>query len=394
MGQLDQSAIDALLAQQGGDEAPPQAEEMPVQITVDVESPSSEISEMELDAIGESFNISMGAAAKSLSIMLNQPVNITTPDSQVMSGAEFEYKNMVPAVGVKIDYVEGLSGSNFLVMKRGDVKKMVASMMGVPLDQVDEEEPFSEIDISAVSEIMNQMMGASATALATFFNRVVNISTPSCTEIAPTDQASDVFDLSDEIVRVKLKLIVGDIINSEIIHVMPLHFAKDLAQNLIDTQLGSDATVVLDSEPEPTPEPIPQPAPAPAPAPTPAPPPPPPPQPMPPQQPARQQQPPPPVTVTAPYVPNFDQPMSGQQALGNLDVIMDVPLDITVEIGRAKRPVKEIMEFKQGSIVELEKQAGDPVDVIVNGELIAKGDVVVIDDYFGVRITEVISKNI
>lgn len=375
MAQLDQNAIDELLKNQQLEK-----ETSDVQPSVDV------ISEIELDAIGESFNISMGAAAKSLSIMLNQQVLITTPDVHILKNSDFEYKSMVPAVGVKIDYIEGLRGSNFLVVKRQDIKKMVAAMIGDDAPPDDNEESFSDFDISAVSEIMNQMMGAASTALATFFNRKINISPPFCSEINSSAKTSDFFDFSDEIVSVKLKLIVGDLINSEIIHVMPSPFAKELANYLLETQLHHASTVVDEQDvtlekavpQQPIAKQVQQP----------------PMQAQPPVQPRMVQQNIEPPNVQEAQFATFQEGDGTGVALTNFELIMDVPLEITVEIGKAKRQVREIMELNQGSIIELEKQAGDPVDIIVNGELIAKGDVVVIDDNFGVRITEVINKNV
>ncbi|MDF2566601.1 MAG: flagellar motor switch protein FliN [Oscillospiraceae bacterium] len=361
MDQLDQNTIDQLLNEDA------------------FRDTENDLTEMEADAIGESFNISMGSAAKALSTMLNMQVLITTPEVAIEDSKDFQYKSMVPAVGVKIDYIEGLAGANFLVVKQHDAKVMVDIMMGNSGENIDDE--FTELHVSAVSEIMNQMMGASSTSLATFFNRKINISTPSCTLLEEYEDSTHVFDIADRIVVVKLRLMIGEIIDSEIINVMPMGFAKDLAKNLIDTQLSSAAKVLEKTPPQPKEQPVksvpraaqtrPQAIP---------------------QKEQKQQY--NDVNVTKANFVSFDSNHNNTgPTVSNLNIIMDVPLEITVEIGKTSRQVKEIMEFTQGSIIELDKQAGDPVDIIVNGELIAKGDVVVIDDYFGVRITEIIEKN-
>jgi len=344
--------------------------------TVSAQKSNVELTAMETDALGESVNISMGAAAKTLSTILNTKVLITTPKVTVTSSEEFEYKSLFPAVGVQIKYIEGLSGLNFFVMKQDDVKKIVNIMMGNTGEDTDSE--FTEIHTSAVSEIMNQMMGASSTSLATFFNRKINISTPECVLINKDADAKSVLSLSGEIVVIRLKLTIGDIIDSELVSVMPIKFAKEIADNLINVQLPMQTKNVVETEPE-TLKPVIN------------------------QQNEQanaqthnnnqgviktgQQE----TNFSPVQFANINANNENGSALSNFNVIMDVPLEVTVQIGRASKHVKEIIEFTQGSIIELEKQAGDPVDIMVNGELIARGDVVVIDDNFGVRITEIIN---
>lgn len=107
------------------------------------------------------------------------------------------------------------------------------------------------------------------------------------------------------------------------------------------------------------------------------------------QQPMYQQM--PPVNVQQAQFQNFSgafNPAMFQQE--NIDLIMDVPLEVTVELGRTTKSIQEILDFAPGTIIELDKIAGEPIDVLVNGKYIAKGEVVVIEESFGVRITEII----
>lgn len=377
-------------------------------------------SSMELDAIGEIMNISMGSSATAVSNMLSAKVWITTPRVSMIKASELAYPTLEPAICVKITYIEGVSGSNLMVLKQSDVQLILAQLMGMPLE-VDPSFTFDEISISAVCEVMNQMMGSSATALSDFLGRRIDISTPEAFLLNDNSLVESVnLDPDEEIVTIHFDLTVQDVINSEFISVMNL----DLARTLVDQMMNS-----MNAEPEPAPAPAPAPTPTPVPTPSPAaaqpqpqpqqpayaPPPadpyaqqgypqqPYPPQPypqMPPQgyapYPAYPQQPqqayyPPPNVQSAQFSPFGDpgQPLSGEQQT-NLRLLMNVPLNVTVEIGRTVRKVKEILEFSQGTIIELERQAGAPVDVVVNGQLIAKGDVVVIDDNFAVRITEIL----
>ncbi len=370
-----------------------------------------EFSSYEIDAVGEILNISMGAAATAVSELLNAKVWITTPEVSVTKVADLNYTKLEPAICVKIVYVAGINGVNMMVLKQDDVQLILNQLMGNPLT-ISPDFEFDELNISAVSEVMNQMMGASATALSDLLGTSVDISTPTPYIIEQTNFC-ELSELSPEetVVTVNFTLNVDGVMNSEFMSIMSVELAKTLSGKMMDSFV---------SEPEPEPEPAPAPAPAapaaaPAPAPMAQ-------QPMaaaapmaPAQQPmyAAPQQPypaqgygyPPQYAAYGAYPPpvppvniqnaqlhqfdNVDFGLQGDQQ-DNLKLLMGVPLEISVEIGTAKRKVKDILDFTQGTIIELERQAGAPVDVVVNGNLIARGDVVVIDDNFAVRITEIV----
>ena len=374
------------------------------------------ISEMEKDALGEIMNISMGSAATAASELLNAKVWITTPQVEVCKLKDVQIERLEPAICVKIEYIKGLTGSNLMVLRQDDVQLILNQLMGMPL-VVSKDFEFDELNISAVSEVMNQMMGASATALSDFLGVSIDISTPT-PYILDKTSLSDVreFNSDDEVVAINFDLTIDGVIKSEFKSVMSVELAKYIAGKMLGEKLGASA------EPAPQPAPAaPQPAPAQQPVQTPPP--------VQQQTPPMQQpmmQPgmmpgqgmmpnpamgygypsqygygyppqygyaqPQPMNVQNVQLGSFDPPeinLTGEQK-DNLQLLMGVPLEITVEIGSAKRKVKDILEFTQGTIIELERQAGAPVDVVVNGNLIAKGDVVVIDDNFAVRITEII----
>lgn len=370
-----------------------------------------EFSSYEIDAVGEILNISMGAAATAVSELLNAKVWITTPEVSVTKVADLNYTKLEPAICVKIVYVAGINGVNMMVLKQDDVQLILNQLMGNPLT-ISPDFEFDELNISAVSEVMNQMMGASATALSDLLGTSVDISTPTPYIIEQTNFC-ELSELSPEetVVTVNFTLNVDGVMNSEFMSIMSVNLAKTLSGKMMDS--------FVSEEPEPEPEPAPAPAPAaPAAAPAPAAP-----QPMapvaaaapaqqpmyaaPPQQPYPAQgygyppqyaaygaypPPVPPVNIQNAQLHQFDNVDFGLQGdqQDNLKLLMGVPLEISVEIGTAKRKVKDILDFTQGTIIELERQAGAPVDVVVNGNLIARGDVVVIDDNFAVRITEIV----
>ena len=384
-----------------------------------------EFSSYEIDAVGEILNISMGSAATAVSELLNAKVWITTPQVSVVKAADLNYDRLEPAICVKIVYVSGISGQNMMVLKQDDVQLILNQLMGNPL-VVSPDFEFDEMNISAVSEVMNQMMGASATALSDLLGISVDISTPTPYLIEQTNfcQLAEL-DPDETIVAVTFNLSVDGVMNSEFMSVMSVDLAKSLSDKMIEKFHGDEAEAQPDKQPAPAPAAQPAPAApqsAPAPAPQPAAPAP---QPDPargmaqPQQPAPgaypyppqgqpaypgygyQNQyaaygayppPVPPVNIQNAQLHQFDAMDFGlpTDQQDNLKLLMGVPLEISVEIGTAKRKVKDILEFTQGTIIELERQAGAPVDVVVNGNLIARGDVVVIDDNFAVRITEIV----
>ena len=381
------------------------------------------LSEMQLDAIGEIMNISMGSAATAVSELLNAKVWITTPKVSVVEASQLNYDRLEPAICVKIEYIKGLSGSNLMILKQDDVQLILNQLMGKP-PVISPDFEFDELNISAVSEVMNQMMGASSTALSDFLGMSIDISTPTpyiLSEVNIADLQN--YEQTDMIAAINFDLTIDGVIKSEFISVLDI----DLAATLADRVLGG-ATSTEAPAPEPQTTPAPTPAPSPveqvAPAPSPIP------QAMPAQQPVQPTAPMPtpqpmpdmyaqqgyygypgqpnPAMYAQPVQPmmqpqpavnyrnaqlaqfeNFDAPLGTEQK-ENLQLLMDVPLQISVEIGSTRKKIKDILEFSQGTIIELERQAGAPVDVMVNGNLIARGDVVVIDDNFAVRITEIV----
>lgn len=375
----------------------------------------AEFSSYEIDAVGEILNISMGSAATAVSELLNAKVWITTPQVKVVKVADLNYDNLEPAICVKIVYVAGITGLNMMVLRQDDVQLILNQLLGNPL-VISPDFEFDELNISAVSEVMNQMMGASATALSDLLGVTVDISTPTPYIIEET-KFGDLCEMEPDetVVAVTFNLTVDGVMNSEFMSVMSIGLAKTLSGKMIEKFHVDEAEMETSSAPAPAPTPAPAPAPAPvptmagaAPAQQPMPQQPMYQQPMMPQQPVMPQPgygypnqyaaygayppPVPPVNIQNAQLHQFDAMDFGlpTDQQDNLKLLMGVPLEISVEIGTAKRKVKDILEFTQGTIIELERQAGAPVDVVVNGNLIARGDVVVIDDNFAVRITEII----
>lgn len=384
--------------------------------TADANENKAALTEMEMDAIGEILNISLGSSATSVSQLLGKPVNITTPHVELVKTEDFDIHLYEPAIGVEIQYVEGLSGKNLLILKRDDIKTIVGLLL--QKDFKDEEFVLDEMNLGAVCEVMNQMMGAAATALSQFLNRTVNISPPQSFEIQGNDQFKERYLTgSESIVTVTFDLQIADLVNSKFINVMQTDLAKELVDNFglsADDDAGQPAAPAAAPAAEPAPAAVPaqvaasvpavavpaaavqaqaptavpaavpmQPAPAVVQTVTQA-------------QPFQSSEPAPNYTVSGAVYPSFDASKANlsKGETNNLNMILTVPLQITVEIGRTTKKIKEILDFSPGTIVELNRQAGSQVDVYVNGKAIAKGTVVVVDDNYGVRITEVMNSEL
>lgn len=384
-GMLSQEEINALLGNMGGDAGD----------TAPGSSGSGTLSADECDAIGEISNICMGTAATTLYSLVNQKVTITTPSVTISTWDELAAEYERPCVFINISYKAGIEGNNVLILREDDVKVITDLMMGGDgTNLVDE---LSELHLSAICEAMNQMMGSSATSLSSMLNRMVDISPPSAELINLAEEADESkvgLVKESTFVKVFFKMEIGDLVDSSIMQLYPIGLAKELYAIFASTQ-----------ESEPVKEEVKEEAPA-----------------APPQ-----------INTGMPQAPQMGQPMTaqvppmGQPMMGqgmpynyappvqdvqvqpvqfqpfnasfnpitqqeNIDLIMDVPLEVTVELGRTSKSIKEILEFAPGTIVELDKIAGEPIDVLVNGKLVAKGEVVVIEESFGVRVTDIIKQ--
>ena len=377
-GMLSQEEIDALTGTAGA--APTTS--APTTMT---------LTDAERDAVGEIANINMGTAATTLSTLLNNKVTITTPKVSYVTINEISAQYDKPCVFIHISYIDGISGNNVLILKEHDVKVITDLMMGGDGSNTDGE--LTELHLSAISEAMNQMMGSAATSLSSMLDKKVDISPPTASVVDLNDSIDDVAVsnfLSDELVQVSFTMKIGDLVDSQIMQLYPFDFARDLYQKFIgDAGLGQE-----EAQPEPAPAPAAQPQSTPDPmagmnmnsaA-----------QAMPQQpqmQPGMAQQPymmpAPNVNVQPAQFQPFNAGVSPLMQQENIDLIMDVPLEVTVELGRCNKSIKEILDFSPGTIIELNKLAGEPVDVLVNGKFVAKGEVVVIEENFGIRITEI-----
>lgn len=358
---------------------------------------SGNLSDEEQDILGEIGNISFGTSATTLYTLLNNKVTITTPKVSVITWEDLKKEFNIPYVAVDVEYTEGIKGRNLLVLKEEDVIKITDLMMGgtgnVEIGEI------TELHLSAISEAMNQMIGSASTSLATLLNKSINISPPKAFIVDfATYLPDDIAFSTDKVVKVAFKMEVGNIIDSEIMQILPVDFAKELVKSVLsknvekideptfqtedfddiieieekDGEKEKGGTEKLnnvkadnynfDERNEDTKKAI--------------------------KKDIK-------VDVSPVIFQNFDDDISKHnfEGIDNIDLILDVPLTITVELGKTKKLIKDILELSEGSVIELDKLAGEPVDILANGKYIAKGEVVVIDENFGVRIIDIVNQN-
>lgn len=357
------------------------------------------LTDAEKDAIGEISNISMGTAATTLFSLVNQRVNITTPIVEYATWKDIINSYDKPCVFIQIYYADGLDGNNILILREKDVKIITDLMMGGDGTNITGE--LSDLHLSAISEAMNQMMGSAATSISSMLEKRVNISPPSATivDLYENISAEDIAEfLKAPFVRVSFHMEIGNLVDSVLMQLYPFDFARDLYRQFIQaSSMETDVPTsppVQERAPQPAPMPInapmgnQQPGPAPM---------------MQPMQGYNPYMMPQGMPTAMPYVMPPVQDVNVQPAqfapftpmLGgavqpeNIDLLMDVPLEVTVELGRTSKSIKEILDFAPGTIIELNRLAGEPIDVLVNGKFVAKGEVVVMEEAFGIRVTEI-----
>lgn len=390
---LSQAEIDALLG--GGSSAPA---EQTKEEAGDSPKDLGLLTDEQKDILGEIGNISMGTSATTLFALLGQKVLITTPKVNVMEWGDLSKGYDRPCVGIRVDYIEGIEGSNVMILKELDVKTITSLMMGGDgLSDVDG--PINDLDLSAIGEAMNQMVGSASTSLSSLIKMRIDIDTPKAFVLDFSNESEFMANtdfVKEPICCIKFRMQIGKLVDSEIMQMIPLKFATTMVETMeqqlkVSTKPVSGAEDVIPpptasvmrgtpAQAAPVPAAAQQYASAPAPAydrgayiqPEP--------------QAVRQQ----PVNVRPVEFQTFDTQSLIQQK-ENIDIIMDVPLEITVELGRTSMKIKEILEFTPGKIIELDKIAGEPIDVLVNGKFVAKGEVVVIEENFCVRITDIVS---
>lgn len=329
-----------------------------MEIMID-EKKTLHLTDMEIDAIGKIGNISMSSAATVLHDILQRKVTITTPMVSITSIKELENTYATPYVMVEVSYTEGIIGKNYLMIKPEDVKQITSIMMK---DQsVDNDGEVGELEVNAIGELMNQMLGTSSATMSKIMNTTINIEQPRVSIVNISENKSRLKITDDNVIVVTYKLEIAESLNTEFVMIMPYDFGKVLVNSFFDKNgitkgdKGKVETCINENSKKPGEQ-------------------------------VRH-------SIKRAEFQSFDEKESQVNQNDNINMLMDVPLMLSVELARTKRRLKDILELDLGSIVSLDKPAGELVEVLINGRLIARGEVVVIDDNFGVRITDIVGKD-
>jgi len=314
------------------------------------------LTDFEKDGLGEIGNISMGTASTTLNILLNQEVNITTPEVEVVNWEEAVNPNNKDFIIIEVNYTEGFQGSSILLVKKEDAKIIADLMMGG--DGTDVDEDLNDFHISAISEAMNQMVGTSATSMSQIFDITVDIAPPNVIIEKPKNyNYKELFKNSETpyFVKTSFRMVVGELIDSKIMQLLGLPFALDMFNTLIneEDEESKTETVVETKDSEPVVE----------------------------------------EEIKVEQKEELEEPRSSNvfgKESKNIDLLLNVPMDVTVELGRTNRKIKDVLNLGPGSVIELDNFAGEKVDILVNGKKIALGEVVVVDESYGVRVTDII----
>jgi flagellar motor switch protein FliN/FliY len=367
----EETAAEEIVAEEAGSvpEADPAAEAEAAPAATAPAAGGENLTDVERDTVGEVGNICMSSAATALSALLQRPVQITTPVVEMVSEDEVRGEFAGPAVLVMIEYTEGLSGRNIFILSTRDASVVADLMMG---GEGAESEEIGELHASAVGEAMNQMMGSAATAMAEMVGHRVDISAPHVEMLDLREEAfGGSLGFDGPLVRTSFQLKVGELLDTRLMQLMPIEFARGLVSALTPETSAPAAPAAPSAPATPAPE-----APVAAPAAV--------------EDDRHLHSVPVPVAQPVTF-PSLDD-MPATPGGSDISLLLDVPLQVTVELGRTQLRIRDVLELVPGSIVELDKLAGGPVDVLVNGKQIAKGEVVVIDEEFGVRITDVASQ--
>lgn len=355
---LTQEEIDALLrdasSEQEGD------------AETEIEQGARTLTDLERDTLAEVGNIAMGSAATALSTLLNRRVWITVPNVRVTDMQEVVEQFPVPCVIVRVEYVKGLEGINLMIIKEQDAAVIASLMMGESGENPPE--TLDELALSAVAEAMNQMMGSSATAMGQMFGEVIEISPP-LTQYEKVESSQELSAVGSPLVQVSFRMEIEDLVDSELVQLIEYDFAKQMVQRLIPQEV--EPTGIMEQPTE---------------------------------------------ALAGKEAPVEASAVSGVGGTGevsdlqteavrswepaslsppselhnvNIDLIKNIPVRIRAVLGRTKLPIENVLRLTNGSIIELDTLEGEPIEVLANDTLIARGEVVVVGEQFGIRITEI-----
>ena len=327
---------------------------------------NTNFNKQQFDGLSDLIEMGLGSSAEILSKLLNNEAEFGLEELNNEQIETLESFGDSQGVVVGLDISGAINGKSAIVVQNSYVKEILNVLMNIEEDE-DEDEELDEISLGTFKELIGQMASAFSETMTSFFGSAVKIRTDEAYDLSEDgEEIAEFFecDKEDDVYSMVSRFTLTDILSGNFVILFDDETINHIISRIMNPDAGNfytpddmsgqaaaprnSTSVVRDSS----------------------------------------------LSVQSASFPSFAGAGGGIGGIpllqGNIDLLMDVPLNVTIEIGKTRKKMRDIMEFAQGTIIDLEKQAGAPVDVVVNGQLVARGDVVVIDDNFGVRITEII----
>ncbi|MEW6103699.1 MAG: flagellar motor switch protein FliN [bacterium] len=293
------------------------------------------ISPIEEERLENIYSGAMLSATEVLSKVLNKQVKIENPDVKTLTSEELETELPKNAIVVETEHTEGLKGMTYMILLKEHGATMADLATGG--DGTKPPEELTEVYLGALADAIGKMIEAANSSLSTKLGRQILSTHPPKVRIIDFEKQKTELDILKEsqLVKINYNLNVGDLFEGDFIQLVPVDMAKPIVEGIEEKETPS----VIPTGPVQFAE----------------------------------------ARPTMPEMPS------------NIQLLMDVPVEISVELGKTNKNISDLLKIGEGYIMELDKMAGEPVDVLVNGRLVAKASVVVIDENFGVRITSIIT---
>ncbi|BCC46267.1 flagellar motor switch protein [Bacillus cereus] len=338
--------INKLMQLSGGVEEQDEPAEVVGTEIVEEQVEKEHLTQEEKDVLGEIANISIGSASTVLSTLLNQPVSISTPNVEAINVRHYDGVP-VPFVILNVDFVEGLKNENVFVFTK-DVALTMVDLMMMGTGEVDSEKELSELELSGIKEIMNQMMGHAATAMSEMFQEKMDMTPPNVKFVTLKEEMEYLGESMevDELVQITFNLEIGDLLQSKMYQILPITEAKEMVRRLLYPMVEEEEEIVTEEiEEEKVVEPVVQPI-------------------------------------------EFKEVKQMEPVYMDTSILQNVEMNVKFVFGSTVKTIQDILSLQENEAVVLDEDIDEPIRIYVNDVLVAYGELVNVDGFFGVKVTK------
>ncbi|MBP0768149.1 flagellar motor switch protein [Bacillus anthracis] len=341
--------INKLMQLSGGVEEQDEPAEVVETEIVEEQVEKEHLTQEEKDVLGEIANISIGSASTVLSTLLNQPVSISTPNVEAINVRHYDGVP-VPFVILNVDFVEGLKNENVFVFTK-DVALTMVDLMMMGTGEVDSEKELSELELSGIKEIMNQMMGHAATAMSEMFQEKMDMTPPNVKFVTLKEEMEYLGESMevDELVQITFNLEIGDLLQSKMYQILPISEAKEMVRRLLYPMVEEEEIVTEEIEEEKVVEPVVQP-------------------------------------IVQPI--EFKEVKQMEPVYMDTSILQNVEMNVKFVFGSTVKTIQDILSLQENEAVVLDEDIDEPIRIYVNDVLVAYGELVNVDGFFGVKVTK------